>query len=268
MLILALLGLTAPALAQNSGAAVRPQTGTATSTATAQDGLPIAVTDERIDVRADYRGARVSVLAINPTLRGRLRGDMAVVLRGPPQTMQVRRKRPFMGLWVERDPVTFTEVPALLYIASQRPLRAIASPQAVVALRLDPLSTARLDSPTPADADPRAYRLGLNRQMEERGLYREYIGNDVRTFEEVAPGIYWAHFQIPANAPIGSYQAQVLYFRDGQLISSATRPVEIARIGVEQIIHTQAQDRPLLFGIAVVLVALSTGWLAALVFRR
>ena len=72
--------------------------------------LPVGVAEEQITVSSDYRGSFITVFGYNPDRRGR--GDIVVVLRGPPQAAVVMRKRRVFGLWINGDPVRFSEAPS------------------------------------------------------------------------------------------------------------------------------------------------------------
>ena len=94
--------------------------------------LPAAVAEEQITVSSDYRGSYITVFGVNPDRRGR--GDVVVVVRGPDQSATVMRKRRFLGLWVNGNPVRFSETPSFFAVLSNRLLRLIASPQAIWSL--------------------------------------------------------------------------------------------------------------------------------------
>ena len=251
-----LLLLAAPAAAQPSGEVA--------------SNLPAAVAEERITVSSDYRGSYVTVFGVNPDRRGR--GDIVVVVRGPSESAVVMRKRRVFGLWVNTAPVRFTDAPAFFAVLSNRPLRQIASPQAIWRHRLDPASSAQLASAVPAGADPAAYRNALVRLRHNQGLYQEYSGRaspERRGGLTLYPGgLFRAVVRLPANAPIAEYHADTYLFRDGRLISTQRVPIDIARVGVERSIHDLATGASLLYGILTVLLALGAGWLAAFLFRR
>jgi uncharacterized protein (TIGR02186 family) len=224
--------------------------------------LPAAVAEEQISVSSTYRGSVIDVWGVNPDRRGR--GDIVVVVRGPSQSATVMRKRRAFGLWVNGDPVRFSEAPGFFAVLSNRPLRQIASPQAIWSLELDPAASARLASAVPAGADPSEYRGALVRLRTQQGLYFE-SRSGLRIY---AGGLFRARVQLPANAPIADYHADTYLFRNGRLISSQRIPIRISRVGFERRIHDLATHYSFLYGVLVVLVALGAGWLAAFLFKR
>ncbi|MBL8548594.1 MAG: TIGR02186 family protein [Hyphomonadaceae bacterium] len=224
--------------------------------------LPAAVTEEDIAVTSDYRGFNVTVFGVNPDRLGR--GDIVVALRGPKQTVSVRRKMRFLGLWVNGPPVRFTEAPSFLAVVSARPLRDVANNQAIWALGLDAAAAPRLDGPTPPGADPSDYRRAFSRLRRQSGLFVE----NPRGLQKLESGLFVTHVRIPAYAPIGQYAADVYLFRGGRLISSRSNRVLVSRQGVERTIHDFAVRLPLVYGLATVLLAIAAGWSASVLLRR
>lgn len=231
--------------------------------------LPAAVAEEQITVSSDYRGSFVTVFGVNPDRRGR--GDIVVVVRGPPENAVVMRKRRVLGVWINGGPVRFREAPSFFAVLSNRPLARITDPQLVWRYQLDPAASARLASSV-EQGDPAAYRAALVRLRREQGLYQWYSGAAVpgrRGGLTTYPGgLFRAVVRLPANAPIDQYYADTYLFREGRLISSQRIPITIERVGIERRIHDLANDNAWLYGILTVMLALFAGWIAALLFRR
>lgn len=224
--------------------------------------LPAAVAESQISVSSTYRGSIIDLWGVNPDRRGR--GDIVVVVRGPNQPATVMRKRRVFGLWINGDPVRFSEAPGFFAVLSNRPLRDIASPQAIWSLELDPAASAELQSAT-GEQDPSAYRAALVRLRRAQGLYLE---NDRAGLTTYTGGLFRARVQLPANAPIAEYHADTYLFRNGALVSSQRIPVRISRVGVERRIHDLATNYSFVYGVLMVLMALGAGWVAASIFRR
>lgn len=224
--------------------------------------LTAAVTEDTIEVTSDFRGARVIVYGASPEQRGG--GDLVVAIRGPAAGLTVRRKRRIAGLWLNVDPVRFSDAPMFFAVVSAKPLEQIAAPEAIWKLKLDPAAQARLVDTTPADADPGVYRRALARLKQRAGLYAV----EPRGLEFPAQGLFRAPVALPANAPPGAYTVDIYLFRRERLIASEQATITIARTGLERTIHDLAHSHPLLYGLAAVLLAVSAGWAATLAFRR
>lgn len=235
----------------------------------AADDLPATVAEPEISVGSDYSGSVIDVWGVNTDRRGR--GDIVVVVRGPNQPASLMRKRLMFGLWVNSNPVLFSETPSFFAVVSNRPLRQIAGPQAILRYQLDPAASAQLASAVPRD-DPSAYRAALVRLRRAQGLYQDYSGRPSPERRSgltlYQGGLFRAVVRLPANAPIAQYHADTYLFRDGRLISSQRIPIAINRVGIERRIHDLATNSSLLYGLITVLLALATGWGASVLFRR
>jgi uncharacterized protein (TIGR02186 family) len=229
---------------------------------TGTEGLHAAVTEDVIEVTSDFRGASITVFGVAPS--GRAQGDLVVTLRGPSTPLTIMRKRRVFGLWLNTDPVRFSAAPSFYALLSAKPVREIAGPQAIWAQGLDPAAHAKLDGPTPGDADPARYRAAIVRLMSDLDLYQENPrGLDLRP-----GGLFRAKVRLPANAPPGAYEVNIHLFRRGKLVGTEQSAVLITRQGVERRIYDLAVQRPLFYGLATVALALASGWLAATAFRR
>ncbi|MGH6951758.1 MAG: TIGR02186 family protein [Vitreimonas sp.] len=232
--------------------------------------LPAAVAEEQITVSSDYRGSFVTVFGVNPDRRGR--GDIVVVVRGPNESAVVMRKRRVFGLWINGDPVRFSEAPSFFAVLSNRPLGSIASAQAVRQYQLDPAASAQLASGTPEGSTGADYRSALVRLRRAQGLYQEYSGRALPDrrggLTMYQGGLFRAVVRLPANAPIAQYHADTYLFREGRLISSQRIPINISRVGIERRIHDLATRASWIYGIVTVMLALVAGWVAAFFFRR
>ena len=84
----------------------------------------------------------------------------------------------------------------------------------------------------------------------------------------LTPTVFRAEIPLPAEAPIGNYDVDVKVFAEGALLTRANSAFEIIKVGFEQFVANAAQDYGLLYGITTAMMAIMTGWFAAVVFRR
>jgi uncharacterized protein (TIGR02186 family) len=103
--------------------------------------------------------------------------------------------------------------------------------------------------------------LRLNR---EQRLYREVP--DAVTF--FASHLFRAAIRIPANVPVGNCVVDVFLFSEGVMLATSPSAIEIQKVGFEQFVASSAREHGLLYGLATASLALLTGWIASVVFRR
>lgn len=192
--------------------------------------------------------------------------DIVATVTGPAQSLITFRKRRALGIWVNAEAREFEDAPAYLAFLSNRPLTAIVNHETLLRLQLGlenyPLPE-RSQTGSSEDSDE-PFRVALIRLRREQGLYREE--SNAVTF--LTPRLFRAFVPLPADVPVGNYLVDVRLFTDGAQIARAAAPFEVAKEGVEQIVTSAAREHGVLYGLAVVTMALLTGWFASIVFRR
>ena len=73
---------------------------------------------------------------------------------------------------------------------------------------------------------------------------------------------------LPANVSVGTYQAEVYLFRDGQVTSAQSSPLFVNKTGIEQDMFELSRRRPALYGLLAIVLSLAAGWIANFVMRR
>lgn len=188
--------------------------------------------------------------------------DIVVTVVGPREGIVTRLKSRFMGIWTNTESHTFDRAPTYLAVLTNRSLDAIVSPDMQRRLELGlqnfPLTEAGGKQP------PQEFKDALIRLRKERGFYREE--NAALTF--LTPNLFRTSITLPAESDIGNYEVDVRLFADGTPIARTSSALEIVKVGLEQFVASAARDHALLYGLAVVLMAMTTGWFASIVFRR
>ena len=108
------------------------------------------------------------------------------------------------------------------------------------------------------------FRTNFIRLKQEHRLYVQRT-NGVTL---LTPTVFRAEIPLPAEAPVGNYDVDVKLFADGAMLARANSAFEIVKVGFEQFVATAARDYGLLYGLTTAMMALLTGWFAAVVFRR
>ena len=108
------------------------------------------------------------------------------------------------------------------------------------------------------------FRQAFLKIKTDQRLYRE-VPDGVTFF---TPALFRATIPLPAEVPIGNYNVEARLFADGAMIARAPSAFEIYKAGFEQLVANAAHDHGLLYGIATAFMAIMTGWLAAIIFRR
>ncbi len=233
--------------------------------------LVVALSSHRVQITSSFAGTELvlfgSVERDDQTV-ARTRGyDIVVKVSGPPQAEVTRRKERVLGIWVNAESRTFVEAPGYLAFLSNRPVTEIAGPEVLRRnqIGLDYILLPQLISGDIGDVPPNdPFRAAFLRLNREHGLYRE-VPNAV-TF--LTPTLFRAVIPLPANIPTGTYVVDVKLLNDGVVLAPSNSAIEIQKVGFEQFVASSAREHGLLYGLATAGLALLTGWLASVVFRR
>jgi uncharacterized protein (TIGR02186 family) len=233
--------------------------------------LIVSVSNHRVTVTPAYSGEELvlfgSVEKDASAPANRSNYDLVVTVIGPRADMVTRRKERKFGIWVNSDYREFLQVPTYLALFSNRPFDAIASPEVERRQQLginNVLLTQRVGTDY-ADVVPNdPFRSAFVRLREEHGLYRE----ETSAVTFLTPTLFRTGIPLPAEVPIGTYTVEIKLFAEGALITRTETAFDIVKVGFEQFVATTARQDGLIYGMFTAFMALMTGWMASIVFRK
>ena len=242
----------------------------ATTMPASAERLVASLSTHRVLITSIFSGVEVvlfgSVEADGATRR---RGgyDVIATVTGPRQTLVVRRKDRVFGIWVNVDSRTFVDVPSYLAVLASKPFDALGNADTLRRLQIgfNNVVLPQQIGPDLADVvrdDP--FRMAFVRLKRERGLYVERP--TAMTF--LTPALFQGSIPVSAEAPVGDYEVDVKLFADGAMIARTTSAFEIVKVGFERFVATAAREHGVIYGLVTAAMALMTGWLASVVFRR
>jgi len=232
--------------------------------------LIVSVSNHRVTVTPNYSGEELVLFgsvekdAQTPANRTY---DLVVTVSGPRADMVTRRKERKFGIWINTDSRQFLKVPTYLALFSNRTFDAIAPPDVQRRQQLglkNVLLTQRV-GPDYADVVPDdPFRSAFVRLRTQHGLYRE--AQSAVTF--LTPTLFRTGIPLPGEVPIGTYDVEIKLFADGALVTRTETAFEIVKVGFEQFIANAARNNGLAYGLVTAFMALMTGWMASIVFRK
>ncbi|MGQ0456102.1 MAG: TIGR02186 family protein [Hyphomicrobium sp.] len=231
------------------------------------------VSARNVSIEADFVGAEIVVFGTVENSRqpspeaGTY--DVVVIVEGVPAPVEVRRRSRVGGLWINTEAVRFASLPSYYAISSTRPIYDIAEADVLTEneigfeqIRMIPAALGRAErSDSQGLSD---FRNAVIRLKQRDGLY---IRSDYGV-AFVGRSLFRATMPVPPNVPVGGLSTRVFLFREGALLGQFKSGVTLQRAGVERFLHDSALNRPIIYGLATVLIAVSAGLAAALAFRR
>lgn len=222
------------------------------------------LSERQVDIRYSFNGADLLLFGtvdLPQDLHGR-KYDVAVVVQGPPEDVNVRKKEKTAFIWINHDVHIYEDVPGFYMVASNRPLIDITS--------LDILNTEGVGYQSLAfesekhDEHAEVFHAALVRGKEKKGLYlHDPVGVAI-----VGGGLFRADIRLPANIPVGEFKVSTFIYVDGALVAKRDMPLGVEKKGFERAVYSYAHNYPLYYGLTAVLIALSAGWVAGFFGRK
>jgi uncharacterized protein (TIGR02186 family) len=233
--------------------------------------LITSLSNHRVMVTPSYTGEELVLFGAverdAQTVTRRSGYDVVVTVTGPRRTMATWRKERVLGIWVNVDSRVFENVPTYLALLASRPFEQIANRDVLRRLQIgldNFLLPQRIGGDTADVVANDPFRAAFLRLRSEEGLYRE----EPNAVTFLTPNLFRASIPLPAEVPVGTYEVDVKLFADGAMIARTASALEIIKVGFEQFVADAARQHGLLYGFATAMMALLTGWLASVVFRR
>ncbi|MER0238241.1 TIGR02186 family protein [Fulvimarina sp. MAC8] len=238
------------------------------------ESFDIGLSSSTIGITSDFNGEDLTIFGAldnaDARVRRQQRYDIVIALFGPREPIVVREKSRFFGIWINRESATISAAPATYSLASTRPLRDITSQRTRERLNLG-IATLRLDGTMPKLGEERPqyrpkqrFEEALRRIKTERSLYSESIGG----VQFLGPSLFRADLRLPPDLPVGQHTARAYLFREGKVIKQTSRTLNVVKVGFQAQIDVFASNHGLIFGFFAVFVAIITGWLGRLMFKR
>lgn len=226
------------------------------------------VSQRDIEIAYSFTGAELLLFGaiLYPGEGGRSRrpADIVVVVKGPTQSILVRQKEKVAGIWVNADSARYRSAPSFFAVASSKPIASLVDERnrAIYELGLDTLQL----SPASGMAAPEQEKFarGLVDLKRRAGLYYE----DPKAVEISDGVLYRARVNIPARVPVGRFTAETFLIRDGRVLAAAVREIDVRKAGFERFVARSADQEPILYGLAAVMLSVGLGWLAGWAARR
>ena len=240
---------------------------------TAQTGSkPVLVPDvsqRQVEIAYSFTGAELLLFGAILYPGGRLPAgeaptDVAVVVKGPTQSILVREKEKVAGIWVNAERLRYRSAPSFYALASSRPIRRLVDERtrAIYELGVDSLQLSPASS-APSDVQERFQR-GLVQLRTRGGLYYEAP----RAVEITDGVLYRARVRIPARVPVGRFTAETFLIRDGRVLAAAVRDIDVRKSGFERYVARAADRAAVPYGLVAVALSVLLGWAASWIARR
>ncbi len=193
--------------------------------------------------------------------------DIIVVITGPTETAIVRKKGRVSGIWINKEKLEFREIPGFYAIASTRPLSEITETDELKKQKIgihNVITTASLNSKDENIKTFKSFKDALVRGQKTKGLYLDMP----LTIDVVSKRLFKTTFHFPNNMTTGIYTVKVFSFQKKRLVSMVSKTISVEKIGIGADVFKFAKEQSALYGLLAILIAVLSGWIASVIFRK
>ena len=234
-----------------------------------EETIQIGLSTDQVALTAGFSGADLTIFGSvensDPQITRRGGYDVIVVLEGPSDAVVVRRKKRVLGMWINTRSETFLNVPISYSLATTRQPQDITDPQSYKRLSLG------ADSIYLQPLNKRGNPVTLQEftdALRDRKKASNLFSTNYGGVQFLSQSLFRATLRLAPNVPVGTHRARAFLFRNGTFVSESSAQLEIRKSGFEQSIFDYAHHDSFTYGIFAVALAMLTGWLGSLVFRK
>jgi uncharacterized protein (TIGR02186 family) len=223
------------------------------------------MSQNRVSITANFDGSEILIFgAVKREAPPPNAGPLQVVITvaGPSEPVMVRRKEKRFGIWVNTDSVEVDAAPSFYKVVSTTAFSDALS--AVEDLRHHvsiPRAIRSVGAPMNV-VDAASFSDALIRIRENAGLY-VVSENSVRLVDET---LFDAQIALPANLTEGDYKTRIFLTRDGTVVDLYETSIDVRKVGLERFLFSLAHEKPLIYGLLSLAIAIAAGWSASAVF--
>ncbi|KZL18924.1 putative transmembrane protein [Pseudovibrio axinellae] len=231
--------------------------------------LVSAVSSSQVAITSNFTGTQILVYGEIARDAGTVarsdKQDVVVVVEGPLERVVTWRKDHIFGLWINATSQTYIAVPSFYAVHATDDLRNIASDDWLKQYRigLEHLPLAALGTRAPAH-ERAAFKEAFLRSRVHQGLYTQ----NSKSINFLSSTLFSTTVDLPAIIPTGDYKVTTFLFNGGVLLDKQEQALTVAKTGFEQVTFTLSRQYPAVYGAMAILLALLTGWLAGVIFKK
>lgn len=214
-----------------------------------------------VSIESNFAGSEIALFGVierdDQTISRPGPYQIIATVAGPIEDVLVQRKERRFGIWVNGEGHLFTDMPSYYAIYATESARDLLEDGG----RAQELSVHMLGF---LSEQREPFRAALERQRLANGQFRETIG----AVDLVTRNFFRALVRLPAIAEAGTYAVRVNLYANDVLLDTHVQTFALRKGGFGAQLWALSRERPFLYGIATVALALFTGYVGGVVFRR
>ncbi len=224
--------------------------------------LTMKVTPGKIPITLGYHGTKLKVEGT-----GLNTSDVIIQISSKLGEQHLKYKGKAGGIfWMKLGNIVFEDVPRVYLVYSTRDIHKMLPPEVCKGLSIgyDALSKKAKIRTSMKDFDREKWIAEFIKFMEEDELYDEEDGvvHVDKKHHAFSININW-----PFEAPPGDYDVEAFAVENGQVVEKAQTKIRVERVGLIKHLTHMAFEKPALYGVIAIIVAIVAGFGVGMVFK-
>jgi len=227
-----------------------------------------AASKHKVDIGLSYRGDQIYFFGVNPVPGS----DLIIrLIAEKEEAVKLSVKGRVGPFWMTVKQYEVTGAPFMYKIHASKPVTDIVNDALARELELGyPAIQHRMKMHLlrgeAAPEDAQLVFKGILKIKEEANLYN--IVEDPQRLEITEGRLFKHYFRFPPAATEGKYIVESFSFQQGELVGYGKDQIEIRKVGLAHWLTDQSQNNAVVYGILAVLIAMGTGLLVGVIFRK
>ncbi|MDX1950016.1 MAG: TIGR02186 family protein [Rickettsiales bacterium] len=215
----------------------------------------------KIDIDHKFKGQDVLIYGARNDA-----GNIIILATGPKKDYILRKKGKVAGIWTNIENTKVKDVYSFYSISSMRDISSIQNISLLKSLKIgfENLRYSVISDSNIGDkSSAKKITKEINDIMKEQQLYFSK-NEDILFWGET---LFRTFIKFPKNIIRGTYNIDIFLFNDGLLQSVQTMPIIVEQVGFEAFMFNFAHNKPYIYGILAVFLAIISGLFASQLFK-
>ena len=226
----------------------------------------LGMSSDTISITTSFDGSELLIFGAVKREEPIAEGDpleVIIAVQGPKEPLTLRRKEKKFGIWVNTDAVDIDLAPSFYAISTSGPFGDILSDVEDLRHHVSiPRAIRSVGAPMNV-TNSQSFTEALIRIRTKNDLYQ--LNENSVSFDEQT--LFRTSIALPADLTEGDYVTRILLTRDGKVVSSLETALDVRKVGLEKFLYDLSRQRPLVYGIMSLAIAIIAGWGASAVFQ-
>ena len=226
----------------------------------------LGMSSDTISITTSFDGSELLIFGAVKREEPIAEGDpleVIIAVQGPKEPLTLRRKEKKFGIWVNTDAVDIDLAPSFYAISTSGSFGDILSDVEDLRHHVSiPRAIRSVGAPMNV-TNSQSFTEALIRIRTKNDLYQ--LNENSVSFDEQT--LFRTSIALPADLTEGDYVTRILLTRDGKVVSSLETALDVRKVGLEKFLYDLSRQRPLVYGIMSLAIAIIAGWGASAVFQ-